>query len=650
MRRNGVGRADRAVRGCEPGRTHVRRTAAIIFGAAILWTGLCSTICVPAAWGAFAPGIVPLGELAPGDSCVARTVFAGSEVEEFDVRILDVVPGHHPGGSLILGLASGPSVERTGIMQGMSGSPVYRDGLLVGAVAMSWSFSLEPIAGITPIEEMLPALDGDAGGASGSRDGGAYATAGFSRATAGELATTPLYRLVRSATQRTLDEDAASSASADLAGAAAPLIPLAVSCRDRTFLEAASELLGPAGLVPVAAAGGGSGREAVPSAEALESVVPGSSIGARLVSGDVDMTAVGTVTWRDGDRILAFGHPLFNAGAVEIPMVTARVHASMPSRAVSFKFASGDEPIGTFTQDRRRVVGGRLGELPRMLPITVSIAEGAGDGERYQFDVVRSPSYAPLFAGLALSEAVTEAVKVSGPATARLRLAVRTAEETVIYENAFVTERLPFRAAGELSAVMDLLLHNEFRRAEIEDVSVELTAEPERRQAFIDRVAPRGTSVGPGDTLRVRVGLADWQGERREREISLVVPRSAEPGIALVRVAGAADFHALEIERLGAGSVPRSYDQVVEAIEDLRPEDTVMAQLLSFRPGLSQRGHEISALPGRAALAMATGAGTGVADRAEMTVLDESRFTHDRPVMGVHEVQIEIVDPTNRSR
>ncbi len=620
-------------------------------------TALCAALVLLVIVGSAAGAdIVPLDELRPGDLCVARTVFRGTEIEEFGVEILDVVPGHHPGGSLILGLAFGDLVERTGIMQGMSGSPVYLDGRLVGAIAMSWAFSREPIAGITPIEEMLPALDILDGATSDAGDAGASYARAFDLASGGELSATPIGRLAVLSGVTSGTAKAHEKIETVDQGPTPVRTPLLVRSCDRAFLAGASGLLEPLGFVPVTAWGGGASSgapdrrsvaaNAAGASESTASPVmePGSAVGAQLVSGDISMTAVGTVTHRDGDRILAFGHPLFNAGPVELPMVSALVHASMPSLAVSFKFASGSEPVGTFLQDRRRVMAGRLGGVPDMIPMTVSVSVDGGAPTRYDFDVVRSASYTSLFTGLAFSEAVAEAARLSGAATAALSVTVETGDGPVSYENVFFTEGLPFRVGGEVSSVVELLLLNEFRRSELTGVTVSLDVRSERRQSFIEHVTAERAECAAGDTLAVRIGLRNWQGESSTRVVDLVVPRSAVPGPVALRVAAAGEYHMLEIERLGAGAYPRSYEQIVEAIAEVRAEDTVVVQLLSMEPGFSRLGRELTGVSGRAALVMAAGAGTGTVDRAEMTVLDQFEFTHDRPVVGVHEIQLTIVD------
>ncbi len=618
---------------------------------------LAALALIVAAGPATGTDILPIDELMPGDLCIARTVFNGTEIEEFDIEIIDVVPGHHPGGDLILGRASGDLVERTGIMQGMSGSPVYLDGRLVGAIAMSWAFSREPIAGITPIEEMLRAYDVLDRETSDAGDPGVSYAGAFDRVTAGELAAAPIGRLAELAGVVRLARPGETRGTPQAVdqGATPALTPLLVPSADRAFLAGASDLLEPLGFAPVTSSGGGSssaasGRSAAAGAGSggrssdPPIVEPGSAIGAQLVSGDINMTAVGTVTHRDGDRILAFGHPMFNAGPVELPMVAARVHASMPSLAVSFKFASGTDPVGTFLQDRQRVVAGRLGDAPDMLPMTASVSVDGGSPTRYAFNVVRSASYSSLFTGLAFSDAVAEAARLSGAATASLRVTVETSDGPVSYENVFFTEGLPYRVGGEVASIVELLVLNEYRRGELTGVDVEVDVHSGRRQSFIEHVTAERAECAPGDTVAVRIGLRDWQDESSTRVVDLVVPSSAAAGPVALRVAGASDYHMLEIERLGAGAYPRSYEQIVEAITDVRPEDTVVIQLLSWEPGLSHRGRELTGVPGRAALVMAAGAGTGTVDRAEMTVLDQHEFKHDRPVIGVHEIQLTIVE------
>jgi hypothetical protein len=596
-----------------------------------------------------------IDEIAPGDRCTGLSVFHGTEIEEFELEILGVVRDVSPGSDLILARAEGELLENTGIMQGMSGSPVYKGGRLIGAIASAWSFCKEPIAGITPIEEMLRAYDMlDEMPASTDTPGHAAGPA-FDRITGGEVRRSRVAwvskatgigtggdpeRLPRSSTARipetVLSEIGVPADSAELA----PLnLPLFVSGHDPLFLEGARGVLSGLSLTPVAGgtSEGGSGSE-----EGAAELLPGSSVGIQLVRGDVNMTATGTVTHRDGDRVLAFGHPMFHAGSVELPMVGAFVHTTMPMLSVSYKFASGTDLVGTFYQDRRRMVAGRLGSAPKMLPLAVTVRGSAGVVHEFGFEVLRSPAYASLFSSLAVANAISEVTKSAGPADVTLRIHIVTDEGEIDYANHFCSETPAFRSAGELATLMDVLLLNEFERREIERIELEVELDETRRWAAIERVNADRTVYAPGDIVRISVVLRDWQKGLTERTLELHVPESEQEGQLFLWVGGAQEYHDWESSRLGDGLVPRSYSQLADLIDRSRSEDTVVAQLLSPKPGLSLSGDELRGVPGRAVLAMASVAASGAAARSEMTVLAQDEFTHDRSVIGVHQIQLTV--------
>lgn len=595
-----------------------------------------------------------IDEIATGDRCVGLSVFEGTEIEEFELEIIGVVRGVSPGSDLILARAEGELLEKTGIMQGMSGSPVYKDGRLIGAISSAWPFCKDPIAGITPIEEMLRAYDMlDAMPTSASAPGRAAGPT-FDHVTRGEVRGSRVAWVSRVAAIGAADtserfpwssaaripETVLSGTGVPAGGAElAPLgVPLSVSGADPRFLACARGVLSGLSLVPVA--GGASGTES-DSGEATV-LSPGSAVGVQLVRGDVDMTATGTVTHRDGDRILAFGHPMFHAGPVELPMVGAFVHTTMPMLSVSSKFASGTDLIGTFYQDRSRMVAGRLGRAPRMLPLAVTVQTPAGGVREFGFEVLRSPAYTAIFSSLAVARAISEVAKSTGPADVALRIRLVMDESEINYDNRFYSEMPAFRTAGELATLMDILLLNEFESQRIERVELEVDLDETRRWATIVRISTDSTVYAPGDVVRVNVVLRDWQSGLTERTIELRLPESEQEGQVFLWVGGAQEYHELESARLGEGLMPRSYSQLIDLIDRSRSENTVLAQLLSMRPGLSLSGDELRGLPGRAALAMASVASSGAAARTEMTVLAQDEFTYDRSVAGSHEIQLTV--------
>ncbi len=599
---------------------------------------------------------VSVDELKRGDRCIGRTVFIGTEVEEFELEILGVVRGAAPGTDLIIGRAEGALLESTGILEGMSGSPVYKNGRLIGAIASTWQFSKEPIAGITPIGEMLPALElMDAEGHAGDRPG-LDGLPGLAMLPEGERAASSLARICDTAgmLDRRTDTQPVPAAVAFGDRRLSPIAaPLVVSGADPDYIHRASRVLGPgvtpllgSGIAPgpaartdiapasaaIAGSSSGAGREA----GALE---PGSAVGVQFVRGDANWTAIGTVTHLDGDRLVAFGHPLFNAGAIDMPMVAVYVHAVMPLQSMSFKYASGGELLGTIKEDRNRAVAGVVGPGPPMVPLTVNIRTNGGE-RRFEFETVSNRPYTALFSGLAFGGAVSSAVKASGPVTVDLSVRVDTGEELVEYRDVFHTTEPAMRCSGELSLLLSFLAENAFEEREFQGVELDVAVREGDFRTLISRVDADRKVYRPGDDVKLRVFMRPRRGDPFERELCLRIPEATTPGALTVRVGDAMSFHLWERDRLGTGAAPRSYEQLLNLIRDAKPGNTVVAQLLSDSPGLSLSGDEMRGIPGRAGLAMASSATSGAVDSSTFSVLREREFAVRGQVEGFYEMTV----------
>jgi len=627
------------------------------FAAALIVTVLLAVPVVDGARaGAHEGYFVSVDELKRGDRCVGRTVFVGTEVEEFELEILGVVRGAAPGTDLIIGRAEGALLENTGILEGMSGSPVYKDGRLIGAIASTWQFSKEPIAGITPIGEMLPALElmdveGHAGGRPGS-DG----LPGLVMLPEGERAASSLARIVEAAGMLERRTDARTVLPAVAFGDSrlSPIAaPLVVSGADLDYIHRVSRVLGPgvtpllgAGIAPGSAArtaivpgsAATSGSSSVAEHEAVE-LEPGSAVGVQFVRGDVNWTAIGTVTHIAGDRLVAFGHPLFNAGAIDMPMVAAFVHAVMPLQSTSFKYASGGELLGTMKEDRNKAVAGVIGPGPPMVPLTVSIRANGGE-RRFEFETVSNRPYTALFSGLAFGGAVSTAVKASGPVTVDLSVRIDTGDELVEYQDVFHTTEPAMRCSGELSLLLSFLAENAFEERELLGVELDVAVREGDFRTAISRVDADRKVYRPGDDVKLRVLMRPRRGDPFERELHLRIPEATEPGALTVRVGDAMSFHLSERDRLGLGAAPRSYEQLLNLIRDARPGNIVVAQLLSDTPGLSLSGDEMRGIPGRAGLAMASSATSGAVDPSTYSVLREREFAIEGQAEGFYEMTV----------
>src|SRR5689334_23046246 len=303
-----------------------------------------------------APALFPLEDLRPGMKGTARTVFSGTEPEDFGVEILGVLPGFPgPRQSAIIARLSGSNVEKTGVFAGMSGSPVYIDGKLVGAIAFSFPFSKEPIAGITPIKHMIDLFNKgsenikpkEPGGGSFSRLAGTNWTPNLPKPAVGSVsllapvsAGSPLMPLP----------------AQQMTPIATPLVFSAIS---QESLTAFAPQLAANGLLPVSGVGGSAAI--TPLAEVNGNTFPaGSTISVQLVRGDYSLAAAGTVTLRDNDRIYAFGHPFLSLGASDMPMTESSVVTVIPNMNNSFKLSVPGKMVGSISQDRASGIYGLL--------------------------------------------------------------------------------------------------------------------------------------------------------------------------------------------------------------------------------------------------------------------------------------------------
>ena len=335
------------------------------------------------------PAILPLKDLRAGMKGVGRTVFTGDQIEQFQADILGILDNSGPGQSIILARLSGGPLAKTGVMQGMSGSPVYVDGKLIGAVALAFTFATEPIAGIRPIEEMLAT----------ARD------------------TTPARRAGAPPPART--EFAWGSGGSKL-------VELATPVSFSGFSRAAIDQFGPElrklGLEPVQGAlGGGGSSSSSKTTGDPKKIQPGSMISVQLMTGDMAVGADGTVTHVDGDRVYAFGHRFIAGGPTAMPFARSEVLALLPNLTTSFKISAAREHMGMITQDRNAAIAGVFGKRPTMTPITISVRGPGGPAKTYRMEMVPDRVFAPVLTQMAIFSAIDGSERTLGPGTFTVR-------------------------------------------------------------------------------------------------------------------------------------------------------------------------------------------------------------------------------------
>ena len=544
-----------------------------------------------------APETMGVEEIRPGMTGIGRTVFEGTKVEDFRAHILGVlenVIGPHR--SLILARLEGGPLASTGVIAGMSGSPVFIDGRLIGAVSYALgNFSTEPIAGITPIAEMT---DSTAGG--GARPAGARVQldypltrenliAGFRRA----------LNWNRPFSERRGETSLAGvSAVAGLDGGelGTLLRPIATPLIMSGFEPEVADVLGSAfrdqGFLPTGGGAAGVHAGETPFDGPLK---PGDAIGVRLVGGDLQFGGTGTVTQVDGNRVYAFGHPLYNLGPIEFPMTRAYVYTVLPSLASSTKIASTGEVIGTVVQDRATAILGRLGDGPRTIPVTLALESDRGPARTFHFDVVNDPLFGPLMTYASILNTLGSYERQFGAATFSIRGTARVRKhEAISFNNLFSGDQASTSAAAYVVAPITYLLGNDVESADIDGVDVTITTTEKPKTATLERVWLDDARPRAGRPASLKVLFRTYRGDEVVRTLPIDIPGNAGGALSILVSDGA---RLGQSELRDARQQPRGVDQMIKSLNKARRNNTLYVKLLGTGAGAVVNGEMLTSLP-----------------------------------------------------
>ncbi|MFO7693827.1 MAG: SpoIVB peptidase S55 domain-containing protein [Vicinamibacterales bacterium] len=575
---------------------------------------------------------MPIEEVQPGMTGVGRTVFKGSAVEEFRADILGVVRSNvGPQRDLIIATLSGGPLARTGVIAGMSGSPVYIDGRLVGAVSYALgSFATEPIAGITPIGEMVEATT-RAASAPGPRIAPIPIGADFSVLVS---AVADTLRPGRAFVPLAWPAGAhAVPLSLGDAGALRPIaLPLSVggltgpaTARALSTFEGAGFALAPAGAARA--------PQAAPAT--AEPLRPGDAVGVALITGDLQFGATGTVTDVDGTRVLAFGHPLYNVGPASFAMTRAYVHTVLPSLNSSMKLASLGEVVGAMQQDRSTAVAGAFGARPRTIGMTVSLTRDGAPRRRFEFSLADHPLLTPLLAYTALVGIVSEHERDIGPATYALRgRAVIAGHAAVEFDDVYAGDQPGIAMASAVAMPLGALLTSGLAAVRIESLSLDIEGAERIRSATIDRVWLDTTDVRPGKAVPVKILLTPWRGEQVVRTLSVDIPQNAGGPLTLV-VADGVRFAQWEQREQRATLKPASVDQMVKALNASRRGHRIYVRLVGRDTGAVVNGEVMPSLPSSVLSVMQGDRGAAANPPLQSSVLGAWEIPMDHAVEGL---------------
>ena len=521
--------------------------------------------------------IITVGELRPGMKGYGLTVFEGTEPEHFDVEVVSVVPNFLLRQSIILIRVDHPVTDHSGIIGGMSGSPIYIEGRLAGALAYGWRFHKDPIAGVTPIENMLAVLE--------------------RKVRTGREPVLPM-RLAR-AMEPLLRDEASHGAlpagpffesfsrheDASILPARTPMTLSGFAGKAMSMLE---EALSPFGIDPVM--GGGSAS----SAEDPGRFVPGGALGVQLVRGDMNATGIGTVTTVRGDDVLAFGHPMMNMGQGALPVTTARIHTVIASVNRSNKLGSPMSPIGSLVQDRQACIAARTDRTAPMIPVTFHIEDPRSRFEEsYSVEIVSHRLLTARILHAVLVNIIQNAASDATDVTAQIEGVMKiSGRDPITLHDAGVSRRglTPLAAYFRPSGIVSAVLSNPFEDADIESLEFDVTLRYGLEQSTIVGAFLTAENPLPGEVVNLNVRVRSYGGEESLFTVPIEFPEASGGDKVSITVGGGDAVSPVM-------PVPRNLDDMLANVRRFYPPKSIVVVTEVPGEGLSLRGRVLERLP-----------------------------------------------------
>ncbi|RPI28720.1 MAG: hypothetical protein EHM61_04080 [Acidobacteria bacterium] len=523
----------------------------------------------------------PLEQVKPGLKGYGKTTFEGNQVERFEFEILGVLKNVGAKQDMILARLAGPKLDRTGVFAGMSGSPVYIDDKLVGAVAAAFPFSKEPIAGITPIQQMVDIFK--------ERPATSAPSVVHADPRQWLKASTHLADL--------LPGSWAVASTGNGLGNASSLRRIATPLNLSGFSPQVIEQFAPQfralGLEPVSGIGG---MAADPTDDGR--LEPGSTVAVQLVRGDMDVSATGTVTHVSGNSVYAFGHPFLSIGYTDLPMSKAAVITVIPTLMVSMKVAATTQSVGTIRQDRATGIMGVTGEKSKMIPVHLKVNTSRNEIIEYDYEVVNDTFLTPFLMAFTVQNGIVASERAIGGQTLQLKCSITVKDQPeIVFENSVsdLASSTTFAALAAASPV-HFLLNSGFENLVMEKMNIEISAIEQTREAILEKVWHDKLEARPGEEVNLTVFLRKPNGELMAEKYPIKIPEDIAPGPLKLMVGDGTSF-----EKNDADSelefVPTSLQQLVRAINNLKKNDRLYIRLYRDQPGALIGGEALPDLP-----------------------------------------------------
>lgn len=542
---------------------------------AILGLGLLQLLAPPMA-NSSPPAVAcwKVDDLRPGMKGYGRSVFKGDTIERFEAEVLGVMKNVNPGRDMILMRLSGCNLEKSGVIAGMSGSPIYIDEKLVGAVAYAWAFGTEPIAGVTPFAQMAEFVE--------NADRDVVKKDKKDNARANEPMSPPSQRR-RLAQAIEVDgrrfesvsiaqgHDELLPSQADELALRPLLCPLAASNFTAHSLSLLRDRTRWAGLVPMQA---GAAPAHVLKAQKDVTLEPGAPLAVALVRGDFDLSGIGTVTHIDGAHVYGWGHPFMGLGACELPLMSGYIHTIYPRQSVSFKMGSPVHTLGVINADTSTGIAGWLGRKPDMLPVKMTVHREPNPlAKTFQCEVARQKALLPQLVFTTLTNSVDMEGELPEELTAELeaRIELEGRPPLVLRDTysgpSYSGGRAPAGLYAQIASLIHTLTYNPFEPVRVRRIECSTKLAPGRISAEIEAVQLDSETYTPGDTLKGTVYLKPYKGPRQRLPVRLKLPADLPPGTYSAVICDDVTNTRHTLRESPVLYNPTNLDQLIDALE-----------------------------------------------------------------------------------
>lgn len=603
----------------------------------------------------FEPNVPTLNpeELEPGMTGYGLSVFQGTEPEKFDIEVRGVVFDYNGGDDMIIIMAKHPIIDGHGVIAGMSGSPIFvekgGEAHLIGALAYGWSFSIRGIAGVAPIRKMLDVYQlvteesqvlPDNLSTLSAWPEGQEALGRLSQPPSGPIEI-PRAEFARMG----LDPGAGTGGDTF---AMEPLgAPLLVSTRSQLAMNAIEKAFKGTYLRPkmVGLQGGASGAGSNVEAASLQN---GSAFSMVLVDGDLQMMAMGTATYVDGNRMVGFGHPMFAIGALDMPMSLSEVVAVIPTLAIPFKIGNTVKEIGAMRQDRWFAVGGTLDARSETVPLSIHLKskETAVD-EQFSFRLWNNNEFLPMEVLSCYFHVMEGRARVEGPMTLESSYTIKLEDGRTLERTDYLSGRnmVAVITVYDIADVVNALVNNRYEPVRVKSIDIDLEMRPETNFNVLTRVTKGKTRLKPGETARATLRLERWRDEPIEMEVSMPIPENLKPGKYEWHLADSPERLSLEYAFRPRLQKVENFDDFISMWRPAYRTDRLYMLLVDPSENMVVDGSKLVNLPKSVAgLTEATIRESSQKGSSKARLIKEEQLQMDAMFLGTNVIELEIVD------